>query len=53
MIQPFFYLSDIAKKSFGEKKMLDQCRGLIAQEISLTNGVEIKEVENDIDSCFA
>jgi hypothetical protein len=32
--------------------MLDQCKGLVAQEISLAVGGEVKEVENRIDSCF-
>jgi CarD family transcriptional regulator len=38
--------------SFGEKKMLEQCRGLIAEEISLANNIDIKDVSGEINSCF-
>lgn len=53
VLRALFLLKYQKNLSFGEKKMLDQCKGLIAQEISLTNGIEMKDVEERIDSCFA
>lgn len=38
--------------SFGEKKMYDQCKGLISTEISLSAGKDKQGVEEKIDSCF-
>ena len=38
--------------SFGEKKMLEQCKNLVAEEISLLGGTEQKSIEEDIESCF-
>jgi CarD family transcriptional regulator len=52
VLRQLFLLKYKKSLSFGEKKMLDQCKGLVAQEISLAVGGEVKEVENRIDSCF-
>ncbi len=38
--------------SFGEKKMLDSCRDLLVQEISLSKGAPKQEISQQIDSCF-
>ena len=38
--------------SFGEKKMLDHCKNLLVEEISLLKGNEAKHVNENIDSCF-
>lgn len=52
VLRQLFLLKYKKSLSFGEKKMLDQCKGLVAQEISLAVGGEVKEVEHRIDSCF-
>mgnify|MGYP003665792692 CR=1 FL=1 len=52
VLRDLFLLKDKKSLSFGEKKMLDQCRELIAQEISITGGIETKEVKEQINSCF-
>jgi CarD family transcriptional regulator len=52
VLRQLFLLKHKKTLSFGEKKMLDQCKGLIAQEISISMGNEIKQVESKIDSCF-
>mgnify|MGYP000514496946 CR=1 FL=1 len=38
--------------SFGEKKMLNQCRDLLVQEIAISKGNERPSVSSAIDSCF-
>ena len=38
--------------SFGEKKMLEQCRQLLAQEIAISNGDDMKIVEDKLNNCF-
>ena len=40
------------KLSFGEKKMVEQCRDLLIQEIALSQGSRENEVGGKIDSCF-
>lgn len=40
------------KLSFGEKKMVDLCKGLLVKEISISRGDDEKEVCSDIDACF-
>lgn len=52
VLRSLFLLKQTKNLSFGEKKMLDQCRDLLAQEISLTDGQEKKEVSSNIDSYF-
>ncbi|MBT3235679.1 MAG: CarD family transcriptional regulator [Bdellovibrionales bacterium] len=38
--------------SFGEKKMMEQCKDLLTIEMSLVDGAGRKEVDQRIDSCF-
>lgn len=38
--------------SFGEKKMVDSCRDLLAQEIALSKGIAKQDIAKQIDSCF-
>lgn len=52
VLRALFLLKDTKTLSFGEKKMLEQCRDLLAQEISISGGTETKEVKNSIDNCF-
>ncbi len=41
------------KLSFGEKKMLDQCKELLVQEIALAQDAEKNQVSGQIESCFS
>lgn len=52
VLRALFLLKQKKNLSFGEKKMLDQCKDLIAQEVSLSNGIEESQVKADIDDCF-
>lgn len=53
VLRALFLLKAQKNLSFGEKKMLDQCRELLAQEISLSQGEDKKSVAGQIDSCFS
>lgn len=53
VLRALFLLKEKKNLSFGEKKMLDQCKDLIAQEISITGGVETNAVIQNIESCFS
>lgn len=52
VLRALFLLKTKKNLSFGEKKMLDQCRDLIAQEISLSSSRAKDEVKGQINSCF-
>lgn len=52
VLRALFLLKQKKNLSFGEKKMLDQCKDLIAQEVSLSNGIEESLVKADIENCF-
>ena len=52
VLRALFLLKDKKTLSFGEKKMLDQCRELIAQEISISKGENHVEICQKIDSYF-
>jgi len=52
VLRSLFLLKYRKSLSFGEKKMLDQCKVLIAQEISLSKGGSVKEIEGQIDAYF-
>ena len=52
VLRALFLLKDKKNLSFGEKKMLDQCRDLISQEISLSSEAEKKEIDTKINSYF-
>lgn len=52
VLRALFLLKAKKNLSFGEKKMLEQCRDLIAQEISLSQSKEKKDVDKHIDSYF-
>ena len=53
VLRALFLLKSKKSLSFGEKKMLDQCRDLLAQEISISGGQGTTEVKSTIDSCFS
>ena len=52
VLRALFLLREKKNLSFGEKKMLDQCKDLLAQEISISGGAEALQVKSQIDSCF-
>lgn len=53
VLRALFLLKEKKNLSFGEKKMLDQCKDLIAQEISITGGEEANRVIENIENCFS
>ena len=52
VLRQLFLLKNKKALSFGEKKMLDQCRELLAQEFSLTNKSDKNSVNDKINSYF-
>lgn len=52
VLRQLFLLKNKKALSFGEKKMLDQCRELLAQEFSLTNNTDKTSVNERINSYF-
>jgi CarD family transcriptional regulator len=53
VLRALFLLKKIKNLSFGEKKMLDQCKDLLAQEISLAKSQDKNEIKTKIDSHFS
>lgn len=52
VLRSLFLLRGNKNLSFGEKKMLDQCKELLAEEISISKGAATAEVKVKIDSIF-
>lgn len=52
VLRSLFLLKLKKNLSFGEKKMLEQCRSLLAQEISISKGDDVKSVEDQLNNCF-
>ena len=52
VLRALFLLKETKNLSFGEKKMLDQCKDLLAEEISLSAGGDAGEIKGTIDKCF-
>lgn len=52
VLRQLFLLKEKKSLSFGEKKMLDQCRELLAQEFSLTHDMDKKLINEKINSYF-
>ena len=52
VLRSLFLLKTRKNLSFGEKKMLDSCRELLVQEISLSKGEDKLEVKKKINSYF-
>ena len=52
VLRQLFLLKEKKSLSFGEKKMLDQCRELLAQEFSLTKKLDKNTVNEKINSYF-
>lgn len=52
VLRSLFLLKTTKKLSFGERKMLDQCKDLIVKEIAITTGDAEAEINGKIESCF-
>ncbi len=52
VLRALFLLKNRKNLSYGEKKMLDQCKELIAEEIALSNGREKIQINTEIEQCF-
>ena len=52
VLRSLFLLKESKKLSFGERKMMDQCKELISKEISITTGDTESDINSRIDSCF-
>lgn len=52
VLRSLFLLKTMKKLSFGERKMLEQCKDLIIREISISTGNAEQEIDGKIESCF-
>ena len=52
VLRSLFLLKTTKKLSFGERKMMDQCKELIVKEIAISTGGIEKEIIGKIDSLF-
>lgn len=52
VLRSLFLLKTMKKLSFGERKMMDQCKDLIIKEIAISTGEAETSVTGKIDSCF-
>jgi CarD family transcriptional regulator len=53
VLRQLLLLKTTKKLSFGERKMLDQCKDLIVKEISLASGAPEGTISEKIDSLYA
>jgi CarD family transcriptional regulator len=53
VLRQLLLLKTTKKLSFGERKMLDQCKDLLVKEISLSTGTPEGDVSHKIDSLYA
>lgn len=53
VLRQLLLLRDNKKLSFGEKKMVDQCKELIVKEIAITTGGNENEISGKIEDFFA
>lgn len=52
VLRSLFLLKISKKLSFGEKKMMDQCKELIVKEIAISQGYDEDAISGRIDACF-
>jgi CarD family transcriptional regulator len=52
VLRALFLLRVKKNLSFGEKKMLEQCRNLLSEEISISSGDERNVIDERINACF-
>jgi CarD family transcriptional regulator len=53
VLRQLLLLKMMKKLSFGEKKMLDQCKDLLVKEIALSSGSQETDVSSKIDSLYS
>lgn len=53
VLRSLFLLKHTKQLSFGERKMLEQCKNLLVEEIALAQGAAEEEVSSNIENCFA
>lgn len=53
VLRSLLILKKDSSLSFGEKKMVEQCKELISTEVSISTGLPAKDIEVKIDSCFS
>lgn len=52
VLRSLFLLKQDKNLSFGERKMLEQCKNLLVEEIAISQGAQAEDVSTEIDSCF-
>ena len=52
VLRALFLLKNMKKLSFGERKMMDQCKELIIKEISISTGQPENSIDGQIESIF-
>ncbi|MEE2671094.1 MAG: CarD family transcriptional regulator [Bdellovibrionota bacterium] len=52
VLRSLFLLRNMKKLSFGERKMMDQCKELIIKEIAISTGEAENAIDTKIESCF-
>ena len=52
VLRSLFLLKNVKKLSFGERKMMDQCKDLIIREIAISTGQADGDISGKIESCF-
>ena len=52
VLRSLFLLKNMKKLSFGERKMMDQCKDLIIKEIAISTGEAEGSIGTKIESCF-
>lgn len=52
VLRSLYLLKNMKKLSFGERKMMDQCKELIIKEISISTGENEGSIDTKIESCF-
>ena len=53
VLRSLFLLKASKKLSFGEKKMMEQCKELIIKEIAISTGDSENDINGKIDSYFS
>jgi len=53
VLRSLLLLKTSKKLSFGERKMMEQCKDLLVQEIALSSGNSEVDVSGKIDNCFS
>ncbi len=52
VLRSLFLLKNKKNLSFGEKKMLDQCKNMIVEEMAIVNGGDKQVIDQQINACF-